>query len=431
VTVSSLLQRFTASGDKSKSSRTEPSLRLVASARLIFRNQVAPEGLKPTDWAGFVEGLVEEESPFSLEQTCWGFVADRKSKPVRILYYEAFRNRLFKSDKEEQTAAVLPGVAALFGKSKEGPVWRFLMEDECLTVARFPSGSFYPDRVVATFDPEIQTDATQCWLARKALRTKAGFAPGENEDPALYRCTGMRWVRGRWHLIRERQRTSRSPWEHTSPVVLHPGKLGIHADLRDTAVLLGKRKAGLHNRIFAGSLKVAAVLVVLLLLWQWQLGRETARLTELNDRLTLRQPVIKAIESKEATVQATRDALSGTFEPLDWLLVLNGPRPETMALHTVAMGLNRTVLASGSAPNVTLINTYAEALRATGQFDDVQVANINAGRENVEFQLRLKTARLNPSRLPETRADSPPPAPDSPAPVPEDNAETPNNGESS
>lgn len=399
---------------------------LVPSA--LFHTQVTPipPGVRARDTVGFVEGLVEENSPLPIDQTAWGFLLDSQSKRAsHILHYAAAAELALPTNKDPQSTqsrAILPGFAALHGLSISRDTWLFLLEDECLSAIYFKEGSTIPSQVISRFHEKPNITEEDIYTIRHKL--EQSFCTTENSDilPGLVRAHSTTPSKSRaLHFTLDHQPHQGgewSPWKKTS---LKKRTRLLAADIRDHALLgadAQRRKSTLTLSISLGTL--AATLLLLITL-EIILNRQNTLATTLAAQAAEQEKTVKRLQDMETMAASIQASFDKQFLPFDWIMAANAPRPGSISFTSLSLEDNGAFTINARASEVKAANDYTRNLRNTAKFTETTLSQIQSGRDGVTFNLRLQTGDLHAQAIGPTEPEE---EPEPPQPEPEDDSET-------
>ncbi len=357
-----------------------------------------PKGIKGRDIEGLVRGLVEEQAPLPIEQTSWGYLADpyRKSSGP-ILYYAATRQSLFgnKTEAAEDLTptAILPSFAGLCGLRFSKNTWVFLADGESLSAAFFEAGATIPTRMISRFvSPETEAGEAE---REKLRRRLAEEDPEADFFPGMVRIAEAK-ARGKavhFQLeCRERYGAHWTSWKKTG--IDKEARLAA-ADVRDR----DSREEG--ARVQTSAKRITQVAVVLLLsalalgaleVLQFQRGREAVQLSELAES---RQSQVERLQEIESMAQSLEEIFAGNFEPFDWMMAFNAPRPPSIHFNSFALDDAGNIRINGHAPEVKALNDFVTALQRDPRLKQVETGEVETDEDGVRFSLRATIGDLD------------------------------------
>lgn len=391
-----------------------PGPLILRDSGLFFTaSAMLPKGIKPRDVEGLARGLIEEQAPLPIEQTSWGFLTDSHKKPGgSFLYYAATRQSLFGNKKEAaedlRPAAILPTFVALSGLRFPRKTWVFLEEADSLSAALFEEGSSIPTRVVSRFStPENHAHEAEGEKLRRRLKEEdpeADFLPG-NVRVSAAESKGKGAV---FHL--ERKETSDGDWVAWKKTGIEKENRLRAADIRDRETIgEGARVQTSAKRItrVAALIAFAVMVLGLLEILQIQRGRKAIQLAE---TVEARGPLVERLQGIESIAKSLERVFEGRFEPFDWMMVLNAPRPETIHFSSFALDDSGKIQINGQAPEVKALNDFIANLQEDPRLRQVSTGDIETDEAGVRFSLRAETGNLG--ALPSEPKDAEPdPAP--------------------
>lgn len=372
-------------------------VRLVASARFIVETLVLPPGISQRDTPGFLEGEIEERSLFPLESTSWGYIETRgRSTQSSIVLFSAFRDQVNGATDPHyaQRHAVLPGFAVLMGRACRKATWLTLQEPECVTLVRIAARSGIPDWVRSRYTNGIEEDPQAAWAFREELIEAADIPDDEHIEDGLVRCCRSSIDRKGGVVFQlERCRTSGESWKRFGSGKILTETTLLAADVRDSHFLTQVRNRRRAARQLHAFLRIAAVLVVGLTMFQFryiQLKKNTARLTE---RLSAQRPIVEALQQQEALAKTAGRLSDAPLEIFAWLTAVNEVRPGAISFQSAYADRDGQLGFSGEAPSVAAVNQFRDGLNHTNSFRKVETKEINSAKSGVRFTIQV---RMNP-----------------------------------
>ncbi|VGO14261.1 hypothetical protein PDESU_02820 [Pontiella desulfatans] len=385
---------------KRKKARTAPPLppdpvRLVASARFYAESIMVPPGISSRDKSGFLEGEVEELSLFPLESTSWGYMENpRKLSGAQVLLYAAFREHVNGATDPDHARrfAVLPGFAVLLGRQWRKPTWLVLLEPECVTLVRMQPKANLPDFVRSRYGTRLDEDSEAAWELRERLLDEVAIdEDGERIEEGLVRA-GRPAIDRRGAVVfpLERQRTPQAGWKRFGCGKLASEAALLAADVRDMHFLADERKRRRAVRQLRAFLRIAAVVLVLLGVFQYLYLKRVGATEALAAQSKAQRPAVKALQEQESLAKSASRLANPPLEIFEWLSVVNDPRPDTLFYTTAYADREANLGFSGEAPSVAVVNQYREALEKTGRFSMVEVKELNSAKQGVKFTIQVK-----------------------------------------
>lgn len=374
-------------------------VRLVPSAQFTYGTEEVPPGIRAREIDTMVQGIVEDRSPFPIEQTAWGFLLDNRTRQeTHVLHYAGARELVFGSAaeaKDVSSGPVFPGIVATTGLSFGGTTWLVLREKECLSAVCFHPRSTIPSRVVSRFiEPDCGEDAL--WRARTQLledctieddaETLAGFVRMETAQQ-----TGEKQIV--FHLSRQKEpEQDFHIWRKTR--LARPYRI-LAADTRERGALsAGQRTRTSRKRVLRVAAAFALATAALALL-ELYLGYRRNSAEKLLEQAEARQEEVAHLRQLKEMAVSLSDYGTGDFSPFLWLMVANEARPEAVAYRAVEIDSSGQMRIAGQAEEASALNTYVEALSNDPRFAEVSMDGITTSAEGISFQLRLKTGSLD------------------------------------
>lgn len=369
-------------------------VRLVASARFISETLLVPPGIAARDLYGFLEGEVEELSLFPLESTAWGYLGGQRPPAVgSVLLYAAFREHINGSSDSElaRRYAVLPGFAALCGRKWRKTTWVVLYESTCVSIIRIPARATVPDFVRSRYGTRLDERPDTVWALREELLESAPCAEGDRVEDGLIRCgTPTIDRRGSVRFPLERQVRPGAAWKRFGSGLLGPAPVLLAADVRDRRFLAeerGRRRASRQLRVF---LRLAALGLLLLALFQYLYIKRSREAVALAAQVSDQRPAVAALQEQEELARSAARLSDPPLEIFSWLMAVNESRPETVAFHTAYADRGGHLGFTGEAPSVAVLNQYKETLEKTGRFSEVEIKELNSGKDGVKFTIQVR-----------------------------------------
>jgi len=376
-------------------------VRLVSSARFVADVLPIPAGVGRKELTGYVEGEVEHLSMLPLEDLAWGYLQDRKGPGGPILAYAALQDQVRSAD-DMSCFAVLPHFCCLGGGTWRQPTWVVLQETDCVTVVRFPAKRNVPNYVRSCFTPAkgvLSEDVI--WQVRDRMLEEA---PRENDDQEIegvVRCAGMR-IKGKDQIVfsLERQIERNSRWQHWKSARLEPESVLLSADIRDDVFLQGERQRRHNRRQLTTLLRVAAVLIVLLGIWQVRHYMARRAHESLVRKIEDRRAAVASLQEKESMSRSAAGVNAPAMEAFNWLMAMNIVRPETVSFASATFARSGRIAISGEAPSVAVVTQYAQALRDTKHYAELDIRDMQSTQRGVTFMLVARVVPGGPPVIP-------------------------------
>ncbi|MDF7799164.1 PilN domain-containing protein [Pontiellaceae bacterium B1224] len=373
---------------------TPDPVRLVPSARFIVETLELPPGISPRDTPGFLEGEVEERSLFALESTSWGYMETRKKgSPVSILLYSAFRDQVNgESDPHyAERHAVLPGFAALVGRTWRKTTWVTLLEPACVTLVRIPARSGIPNFVRSLYGKRLDDDLLTAWALRDTLLNDVEVLEDECIEEGLVRCKNPSNDRkGGVVFPLERCLAPDESWKRFGSGKLLSEATLRAADVRDSHFLNQMRNRRRAARQLNTFLRLAALLLIGLSFFQFRYIQLKKKTEQLSEQLATQRPVVAALQQQEALAKSAGRLSDPPLEIFTWLTAVNDVRPQNISFLSTYADRDGNLGFSGEAPSVAEVNTFRDGLNQTNSFSEVDTKEISSAKRGVKFSIQVK-----------------------------------------
>ncbi len=382
------------------------------SGHLFFTRTVAlPEGMRPTDVHAFAELTLEEMSPFSLEHLAWGYVIEPGNRWLLIM--AACRPRISPQELEEWGPAlfVLPGFYSLLTGAEALGGARAVLQGNCLTLAHYEEGCPLP---VSFTHQVIETEGD---VEAEALARYAAERPTEARESGLL-VLRQAWEERDGSVVFEHARLQEGETPGAPPDDAEGSEQGgeeseaggealipVCIENVDTLWLSDLREPGFKNaeqrarRLSAGLWKsmlaagaLAALLVIGACVWILLAGMQSSRIA----RIERQAPEVAALDLKDQNLRDLKQFAGSPFRPFDILNDLNEVIRGKMAnsgvyFDSVALSKDNEVTVRGKAGNIVEVNRYADALKASGLFEEISPPDYQSrGSGEARFTLELR-----------------------------------------
>lgn len=383
-------------------------VRLVASARFYTETIMIPPGITSRDLPGFLEGEVEELSLFPIESTSWGYLENANRKTgASVLIYAAFREHVNGATDPAfaRRYAVLPGFAALLGRSWRKPTWVVLLEPECVTLLRMVPKSAMPDFVKSIYGVRLDENPDTAWKVREELLASAPFDSSmERAEEGFIRVAGpVVDRRGSVVFPLERQRLPHDAWKRYGNGKITSESELLAADVRDLQFLAEerhRRRAVRQLRLFMRS---AALVLIALGVFQYLYLKKRAETDQLTAQVKAQRPAVQALKDQESRAKSASRFAGRPLELFDWLSAVNVARPDSIYFTTAYADREARLGFSGEAPSVSVVNQYIDGLKASDRIESVEIKEMASANKGVNFTLQVKVNPVSESNLPETQ----------------------------
>ncbi len=387
---------------------------MIPSALFFTDDSPVPSGIRARDIGSMVQGFVDEHSPVPIEQTSWGFLLDSRSKKQsHIFYYAAPKELVFQQSTDASDlsmAAVLPGFAALHGLQFRKSSWIFLLEEECLTAALYENNSPIPSRVHARFLDKAEADPT---LTAHELRTDLvrRLVDQENEHvvEGLIRVAQKSDGGSKGITFRlEQQEQPDRAWLAWKKTELRNATRLKAADLREHAALEAQSQRKSSGQKLLQVAACILILIATLAFFEFRQDQQQREVERLSMIAREQAPLVERLQEIEAMNKSLQKVFQKNFTPYRWLMEMNAPRPETIALLNFAIDASGKISTSGIGPEIKALNEYVASLQENVKFQSVEIVKIDTNKDGVSFNLSLETGDITaePEPEPEATAES-------------------------
>ncbi|WOO41928.1 PilN domain-containing protein [Rubellicoccus peritrichatus] len=388
---------------------TAASVELVTAARFVCQSIDIPEGMKSRDLAGFVSGMVEEESPLPLEHIAWGFVTARKGRKItKALAYASARNLVLGDDEPKSGGSILPSFAALHGLSFGGATWLFFLDSESLSAVYFSANESIPNRIISRYHHSDLDD----WSGLAAVRAELlkSINP-DSEDTVLDGIVRAELAgkptRKKVPFSLEQKTTANGGWKAWRKTELSPESILIGADLRDPEFLsaeLSSRRDG-RSLVIAGGVFAAAIAIMGI--FEMILGSRASQAEEALSQAEAQETAVEQLKEMEIMTKAVEATLQKQLLPFDWMMAVNEFRPEEIALTSAYMGSGDQMNLNGEGDNVKTVNDYVTALENSNRFSEVKLVEVKTGKNGATFRIELVIGDINAEPTPQPEEAEP------------------------
>lgn len=366
---------------------------LVPATIFVAATGTVPRGLRPADTGMYVEGLVDEFSPFPAEQTCWGYL--REPGTEEVFFFATWRDTLaqYADPGDSHATYIVPKFLALAARADRKPGWVFIADDNGVAALHFPNRGRVPDQLHTRFLADGQAGLVALWQLRNAMQKE--ICGDDDVADGLYRCPDAELARGKTLAFAlEFSENENRAFKPHGKRRLGPESFIYTADVRDTSFLANERRKRKAARTLTRLALGAAALLALLIVAQiyiWLQESRAAGMVELSD---LQAPLVDELSQKEALIGVVKRYRGYPLRPFDWLMAANMDRPIDLSFASVKMDRAKAIHFAGEAPDVTAVNRYHDALVATGQFAKVEISSLNSNQGVVEFGMAMEMPAL-------------------------------------
>lgn len=370
-----------------------PPVRLVDGHYFFCRAVDVPTEMEPGEVAGFAELTIEELSPFPLEQLAWGYLQDDTER--RLFLYAASRTRIPAAEQMdwEQAEFVYPNFLPLVLAEEKRARMVGVRGERSLTLMQFDEGSRFPKRLVSAELPEsgeAPTDEDFYALADK-LRSRLQMTDNVDDDGLMVVAIHEA---ARDKVVFRSTLSGLDDEAHAARFEISGDTVLWRADLRDPDFIESERKRRVGNQrvgwalaAAGGAMAVMLLLTLITLLGGWLVEH--------------RKSFVASQDAAAYAVQQNMDFLfqieqfaSAPFRPFYILELANGilmeRKPRKITFDSASLSANQDVVIQGTAGSVDEVNQYSDALRASGHFADVDLAEVRTRRGEVSFTLKLR-----------------------------------------
>lgn len=356
--------------------------------QLFFTRTLAlPDGMAVADVESFAELTLEEMSPFSLEQLAWGYVTDPSVRWIFIMAVVRPRVPASQLTDWEEALFVLPGYFPLLLSDSNRP--DAVLQDHCLTLTHREEGCPLPARFNHYVLPE--EEGADPAAAAMAELVKAG---GERQSFVELH-EAVEKPDGAVAFAMSRHVAGQEDPEALPELCIENMDTLWKADLREPDFKQQERKgrilaAYLWKGMFAAGM-LAAVLVVGAVGWLALAGWLSAN----EQRIARQTPEVLALDLKQKNLEDLKQFAGAPFKPFEVLGALNQVRLERTkgsAVYFISTSVNKDneVTVRGRAGNIGEVNRYADALAASGLFEQESPPEYQTRGDRTNFTLRLR-----------------------------------------
>lgn len=352
-------------------------------------------------WQSRLRDVVDRLSPLGEEQTCWGFVRQPNSRE-HLLYMtsqKTVQQATGSRNGEAQVRFWYPGVLALLdrsAKTAKSAEWRFLLERQCVTAARFEAGKIVPAQVISRFyeGGGIRKDWREIYAELRAEAAK--HEDCEIRPLQQLKASEIRINATRLDLEWEQWDEDTREWRDAADTqikseVLTTGNLRPLSTNEQRQI----KEARFNQMGWWMFLGLVAVLIVQGLLYAgilWKTNRNHRMTAEIESQKSKVQQIVAA----HSELAFLRGLERERGNPFDWMLVLNANRPERVVLENFIMRDGRLLTVRGTARQPGEVSTFRESLEKTGEFSKIELTTGRSDQAGTEFTLNLQGARYKP-----------------------------------
>jgi Tfp pilus assembly protein PilN len=334
-----------------------------------------------------VQLSLESHAPLPVEQLAYGWALDTSRKT--LLYYATARERLRQHTNGvyEKAGFLLPDF--LLAPDKEAGLWHWLVTPDTLTAVRFAAGATLPAEIRSWPLPagEPYTLAARATTERTARESQCAGPQSKTTllwNGATYG-TGVKTIVATWLPV-----GGGHPRTITLPVVT-----AWDADVRERPWLAKTRKTRAGIRLTNKLLLAAAAVWLLVALLAAAVFFYKKSVQAEADRIAARQIEVDTITSNSELITKLDEMEAGKVAFYDALATLNHYRPMEVFFSNANVNSHRQIQVNGTAPSITQLNTYVEALRKNGSFTEVETQRVNTAAGRTTFDLRVTVGTLS------------------------------------
>jgi hypothetical protein len=310
---------------------------------LFFEKLTAPVAIADNEIADFVELTLEEKSPFPLRDLCFGYLYDPIGREVLI--YAAIRRRLEQMFQEAFTQArfVLPGFCLLTHLPSHANSTVVLhYNNTTSTVQISPHGLPIP------FDE--QTTITL-------------------QNPVHLQLDNFDWTKDGSLIIHfstsDDADDNATPQHYTNHI--KPAALWV-ADVRDAEFKVNERRRRNRERNLLQAIILSAWVTLFLIVGQVGLWGFDSYIKQRVNKRTFLQPAVLTIQDRHSLLTTLEQVTAAELRPLDVLEAMNRLRPDAIYFTEMRAEAPNRITVEGIAATVNALNSYAEALKLSGDF---------------------------------------------------------------
>lgn len=328
---------------------TEP-LVFVPGKRFFVVRKSLPEGIKRKDIDGFVEMVLEEESPFPIEQMMFGYVVE--TTLASVLIYALYAEGLDMPEAKYLYPSFFP---ALFRQCDSDFFYKN-GDDLCKIIV--------DNGVIQDVLPVSKAD--EYW---------------EYEEVKYLNDGGIEFV-NKHGQEREYVRLEANGFERWE------------GDIRDSILVQDEQKDWKRGKMVLKGLYIAAIVAAGLLASEVFKYMGYGYVALQKDTVEERITQVSEIESEDGLASKIEEINTDYYTPFKVLELLNKYRPDEVYFTSISLGSTNNAVIEGVGATVEVVNKYEADLEASGLTSDVDIGDIISRRGKIVFKM---TAELNVS----------------------------------
>lgn len=353
----------------------------------FMRTLPLPDRMSEEDVESFAELTLEEMSPFSLEQLAWGYQTDSSNRWVIIMALCRPRVPASLLAEWDDAVFVLPSFYPLLLQDTGHDIPTAVLYEHCLTLAHYEEGCPLPTRF--THHPlDEEEEAAPAALATLASQPEAG-------NELLLLNDSVENLDGEIELVLSTQKLGDEAPAELPSISIDDVETLWRADLREVTFKKQEQKArklsaGLWKGILVAGV-LAAVLIVSAIGWLGLQGWLSARM----ERIETQTPYVMALDLKQKNLEDLKQFAGAPFRPFEVLGALNEVRREKtkgsgVYFVSTAVDKDNEVTVKGRASNIGEVNRYADALLASGRFEQETPPEYRTRGARTDFTLNMR-----------------------------------------
>ena len=319
-----------------------------------------------------ISSEVAANFPFPIEQLAWGYLPLNTEK-TKWLYFSGLRERIegFVGEAGDD-AHILPCAAV--------GVFAAQPNETCVLTCGSAS-SIIVDRKPASClsAPEVSLSAADPKSTNSSSKSQWVLQSTELNGNGDCICT----------LVEQGGETKRT--------VEIPEKVIWEADVREKALVFKLKKQQKTSRLADKGIKWVCAALVVAFIFQISLWAGNFVLSQKQSDFKRQSVVAKRIEGKDFLAKKMRAIVEQEMRPFELLGLLNSFRPEKIYFTSATVDNLHNATVEAVSENAMLVETYAGALRNSGYFTSVKIANVHASDQGTKFQLTCDFKERKPS----------------------------------
>ena len=402
---------------------------LVLPGHLFFVESIeVPIDLEATEIADFVELSLESIAPFPIDQLNWGYLYNEDAPS--ILVYATHRDRLKNAGYTELQAYawVLPDFATLSGACFPEETLIALESANNLSLLLFEKGTSIPH--VALVEQLTDIDADQ---ALKQLKANSSDIPKTAHTLRIRTDAVELSEQGLPTFNHKSIDDSRSDLEYGSWTTLAPTEKQLwQTDVRSADFKVTERSARRFGALLWRITSWAAIFALVLIGFEILLLASQAWLGTFDKQIEKQRTAVLTIEDKQALMVKLEQVAQNELRPVAILEAANNIRLKLklgIEYDSAFVEGENHITIEGKATSINALNSYAESLKQSGQFEVISgpesltrsgktTFTVTLGYTHIETTSPVDTHDLletqMPSKAPEAAAPRAPRTPRTP-----------------